>query len=216
MRRRAIAVLGSALLVVGVAPARAMPILDVAGWENLESESRYHHSRGESIVGIGADSDIIFESRALVTIGTSGSADLSDDLSQGTMASFLKGVSDGGVVGTDSPFTEITTLSGKEGACGQPGWWFECLELMGLWAPAFPVDSSQAADPSKSNDQVDGDADQPVPEAEPRRRSSAVAPIVLIILTSGLAAAGFAGWQTFLKDRRSTKKSRRRRYRRRA
>ena len=216
MRRRAIAVLGVALLVVGVAPARAMPILDVASWENLESESRYHHGRGESIVGIGADSDIIFESRALVTIGTSGSADLSDDLSQGTMASFLKGTADGGVVGTDSPFTEITTLSGKEGACGQPGWWFECLELMGLWAPAFPVDSSQTADPGKSNDQVEGDADQPVPEAEPRRRSSAVVPIVFIILTSGLAAAGFAGWQTFLKDRRSTKTSRRRRYRRRA
>ncbi len=85
MRRRAIAVLGSALLVVGVVPARAMPILDVAGWENLESESRYYQSRREGIVGNGADSDIIFESRALVTIGTSGSADLSD----------LKGTADG-------------------------------------------------------------------------------------------------------------------------
>jgi hypothetical protein len=214
MRRRCgIAVFGLAVLVGVSTPAQAVPILDIEGLENLELVgSRYGRSLGRTVTGTPTDSDIVGKSAGLSMIGTSGSSDFAN-ISDGTVPSFLAGsasVEPGSETG--SPFGDTTTLSGNTWSCGQPGWWFYCLELVGLSSPgaAATIDSSEAADPRVSSDQNQASVDQVAAEPEASRELSAATPVAFILLTSGLAAAGFAGWRTLLKGRRSSKTRRRR------
>jgi hypothetical protein len=129
--------------------------------------------------------------RSLSVIGSSGSGNFGDEIPQATMGSFIEGP------------------PGDVASCGsEPGNVLECLDSLNL---AFPrtatADSSTESDDqhppiSQSNpDQFEG--------AQVARQSSVANPIAIILLTGGLAAAGFAGWKTLLKGRRFLKGRRR-------
>jgi hypothetical protein len=214
MRCCVLTVLVLAVLVGVSSPAQAVPILDIGHLEYLEPVgNRYSRGLSGGIVGGTPEFHIVFESAGLSIVGTSGRADFSDDRSDGTIPSFFEGSSfmePGSEAG--SPFGDTTTLSGNRWSCGQPGWWFYCLELVGLSSPgaAVTLDSSEAADPRVSSDQNQAGVDQVAADPEASRQLSAATPFAFIVLTSGLAAAGFAGWRTFLKGRRSSKTGRRR------
>jgi hypothetical protein len=99
---------------------------------------------------------------------------------------------------------------GNVASCGSvPGNVLDCWDTLNL---AFP----RAATVSRSTESYDQralpdevDPNQSVAETQVPRQSSAATPMAFILLMSGLAAAGFAGWRTFLKGRRFTKTRRR-------
>jgi hypothetical protein len=208
MRRHCgIAVFGFAMLVGVSSPARAVSILDIQGLENLElAESPYARSLNGAVDGAATDSANLFDSTSLSVIGTSGVGNFADGLSQGTMGSFLEGSPFIDVAGseTGSGFLESTMLAGNVGSCGsEPGSVLECWHSASLALPGATVmaggpgdaDGQRPSTEPNSPDRLSEDADAP-------RQASAPNPTPFILLTSGLAAAGFAGWRTFLKGRR--------------
>jgi hypothetical protein len=67
--------------------------------------------------------------------------------------------------------------------------------------------STEPDDQRRSTNQ--SNPDQFTQTAQVPRQSSAATPMAFILLMSGLAAAGFAGWKTLLKGRRFMKSRRR-------
>jgi hypothetical protein len=193
MRRWVFIVFGVATFVGASSPAAAVPILDIQDLENLElSRGHYGHSLIGTLDHAATDAAIVLESTPLSIVGTSGSGSFGDELSQGTMGSFVEGSAANGA------------------SCGsEPGSLLGCWDSLNLAFPgqAATGGSSTADDQRPSANQ--NSPDRLVEETEVPRQASAANPTAFILLMSGLAAAGFAGWRTFLRDRRSAKGRRR-------
>jgi hypothetical protein len=211
MIRRAITIVGLAVSLGISLPAGAVPILDLETFENREVvASRYGQGMGGTSAGVPIGSESVFTSDTLI-IGTGGNGEFIDAPSDAIASSFLEPASFGEPgSGANSTFLDTTTLSGNSWACGQPGYWFSCLELV-LFAPNKAVTTPGAADSQDSSDQNVGDANGATANRRLMRPLTAAMPMAFVLLTSGLAAVGIAGWQTIQKSRRARRRQRRRR-----
>jgi hypothetical protein len=180
MRRCFVTVFILAVLVLVSSSVWALPILDIDGLVNRALvESRY---RG-----------------------------IADDSSQLTMPSSDEGAAFAKLAGsgTDSAFLDTTVVTVLSNGCGsEAAGVLGCLDAVNMALPGaqITVGSRKATEPSKVSDEPQ--VDQRAEDATPRGASATIT-TVFILLTTGLAAAGFAGWRTFLKGRRFTKGRRR-------
>ncbi|HEY7448099.1 MAG TPA: hypothetical protein VH702_08105 [Vicinamibacterales bacterium] len=181
MRRCFVTVFILAVLVLVSSSVWALPILDIDGLVNRALvESRY---RG-----------------------------IADDSSQLTMPSSDEGAAFAKLAGsgTDSAFLDTTMVTVLSNGCGsEAAGVLGCLDAVNMALPGaqITVGSRKATEPSKVSDEPP--VDQRAEDANTPRGASATITTVFILLTTGLAAAGFAGWRTFLKGRRFTKGRRR-------
>jgi hypothetical protein len=136
---------------------------------------------------------------------------IADDSSQLTMPSSDEGAAFAKLAGsgTDSAFLDTTMVTVLSNGCGsEAAGVLGCLDAVNMALPGaqITVGSRKATEPSKVSDEPQ--VDQRAEDATPRGASATIT-TVFILLTTGLAAAGFAGWRTFLKGRRFTKGRRR-------